>query len=53
MSLYIHTELFKKYRNELGGLDMGKECIRFTRLSELPLGTVKQILYEAARVERA
>jgi len=53
MSLYIHTRLFEKYKDRLQGLDMGKECIRFRRLDELPLETVRRILHEAARVERA
>jgi uncharacterized protein YdhG (YjbR/CyaY superfamily) len=53
MSLYIHTRLFEKYKDQLEGLNMGKECIRFRQLEELPLETVRQILEEAARVERA
>jgi uncharacterized protein YdhG (YjbR/CyaY superfamily) len=37
MSLYIHTRLFEKYKNQLEGLNMGKECVRFKRIEELPL----------------
>jgi uncharacterized protein YdhG (YjbR/CyaY superfamily) len=53
MCLYIHTGLFAKYADDLRGLDMGKECIRFTRLEDLPLETIRSILMEAVEVERA
>ncbi|NIM49274.1 MAG: hypothetical protein GTN78_19845 [Gemmatimonadales bacterium] len=53
MSLYIHTRLFPKYKEHFKGLSMGKECVRFRRLEELPLEAVGQILDEAAYVERA
>lgn len=52
MTLYIHTRLLDKYAHELHGVDRGKECLRFRRLDELPLDTVRRILHEAARVER-
>jgi uncharacterized protein YdhG (YjbR/CyaY superfamily) len=53
MSLYIHTRLIPRYRAQLKDLSVGKECIRFRRLEELPLDTVRDLLHEAARVERA
>jgi uncharacterized protein YdhG (YjbR/CyaY superfamily) len=53
MSLYIHTRLFEKYKAELCELNMGKECIRFTQLNELPFDTIRLILREAIDVERA
>jgi uncharacterized protein YdhG (YjbR/CyaY superfamily) len=52
LSLYIHTGLFPKYKDRLRGLSMGKECVRFKRLDDLPLETIRQLLFEAARVER-
>jgi uncharacterized protein YdhG (YjbR/CyaY superfamily) len=53
LSLYIHTRLFEKYADELKDLDMGKECIRFKKIQELPLEIIRQILKEAVEVERA
>ncbi len=46
MSLYMDTSLVEKYRQELAGLDVGKSCIRFKRLEDLPLETVRRILVE-------
>jgi uncharacterized protein YdhG (YjbR/CyaY superfamily) len=53
MAFYIHTRLLPKYRDQFTGLSMGKECIRFRHLDELPLDAVRDLLHEAARVERA
>jgi len=53
MALYVHTRLLPKYRSQFEGLSMGKECIRFRHLDELPLDAVRNLLEEAARVERA
>jgi uncharacterized protein YdhG (YjbR/CyaY superfamily) len=49
MSLYMDTSLVEKYREELKPLDCGKSCIRFKKLDELPLDTVKRILLETVR----
>jgi uncharacterized protein YdhG (YjbR/CyaY superfamily) len=46
MSLYMDVGLVDSYRNELVGLDVGKSCIRFETLEELPLDTVRAILAE-------
>jgi uncharacterized protein YdhG (YjbR/CyaY superfamily) len=46
MSLYMDTSLVEKYRQELAGIDVGKSCIRFKRLEDLPLETVRKILIE-------
>jgi uncharacterized protein YdhG (YjbR/CyaY superfamily) len=46
MSLYMDVDLVEKYRSELAGLDVGKSCIRFRKLENLPLDTVRQILSE-------
>jgi uncharacterized protein YdhG (YjbR/CyaY superfamily) len=53
MALYVHTRLLPKYEDRFKGLSMGKECIRFRHLEELPLPAVRDLLHEAARVERA
>jgi uncharacterized protein YdhG (YjbR/CyaY superfamily) len=46
MSLYMDTELVEMHRQELAGLNVGKSCIRFRRLEQLPLDTVRTILDE-------
>lgn len=46
MSLYMDTELVAKYGEALGHLNCGKSCVRFKKLDELPLGTVRQIIRE-------
>ena len=45
-SLYMDTELVAKYRQDLGHLNCGKSCVRFKRLEELPLDTIKKIILE-------
>lgn len=52
MSLYMDTELVEKHRAELGKLDIGKSCIRFRKIEDLPLATVKQILLETIEKQR-
>jgi hypothetical protein len=37
-----------RYRRELERLNLGKGCIRFKRLEELPLETVERMLREIA-----
>jgi uncharacterized protein YdhG (YjbR/CyaY superfamily) len=49
MSLYMDVELVEKHREELAGLNVGKSCIRFTRLERLPLNTVRTVLRETAQ----
>lgn len=48
MSLYMDADLVDAYRHELDGLDLGKSCIRFKTLQQLPLDTVRAILAETA-----
>jgi uncharacterized protein YdhG (YjbR/CyaY superfamily) len=50
MSLYMETEAVKDHRAELGGLDVGKSCIRFRTFEQLPVDTVRAMLQET--VER-
>jgi uncharacterized protein YdhG (YjbR/CyaY superfamily) len=49
MSLYMDTNIVEKYREALAGLSVGKSCIRFKKIEDLPLGTIKQMLKEAVR----
>lgn len=49
MSLYMDVDLVERHRDELAGLDVGKSCIRFRRLEQLPLDTVETILRDTAR----
>ncbi len=44
MSLYLDTGLVEEHRKQLGKLDVGKSCVRFKRLTDLPLEVVRQIL---------
>jgi uncharacterized protein YdhG (YjbR/CyaY superfamily) len=46
ISLYMDVELVNEHREELKHLDVGKSCIRFRKIENLPLDTVKQILEE-------
>jgi uncharacterized protein YdhG (YjbR/CyaY superfamily) len=49
MSLYMDVGLVEKYKEELEGLDVGKSCIRFKRIQDLPLDTVRRILVETVQ----
>ena len=46
MSLYMDVDLVEEHADELSYLNVGKSCIRFTKLEKLPLETVEQILKE-------
>jgi len=46
MSLYMDVDLVEEHTDELSHLNVGKSCIRFTKLEKLPLDTVEQILKE-------
>jgi len=46
ISLYMDVELVKEHREELKHLGVGKSCIRFRKIENLPLDTVKEILEE-------
>lgn len=52
MSLYLDVDLVGKYKAELAGLDCGKSCVRFRRLEQLPLDTVKKIIIETVRKQQ-
>ena len=46
ISLYMDVELVQEHKEELKHLDVGKSCIRFKRINDLPMDTVKEILEE-------
>lgn len=50
MALYISdTDLLEEYRNRFGKLNLGKSCIRFRKLEDLPLDITEELLQEAVR----
>ena len=54
MSLYIlNTPAWQQHRAALSHLDVGKGCIRFKKLSDLPLETIELILRAVAAANRA
>ena len=46
MSLYMEPAVVENHREELSGLSTGKSCIRFRRIDQLSLPTVKTMLEE-------
>jgi uncharacterized protein YdhG (YjbR/CyaY superfamily) len=50
-SLYMDVNIVEQHRAELGKLNVGKSCIRFKRLEQLPLDTIQAMLEEAANKE--
>jgi uncharacterized protein YdhG (YjbR/CyaY superfamily) len=53
MSLYLDTELVEKYKHAFSHLNVGKSCVRFRRIEELPLETVRVILEETVTRQEA
>ncbi|MBX2861464.1 MAG: DUF1801 domain-containing protein [Vampirovibrio sp.] len=48
-ALYLCSpSILDKYRRVLSGFNLGKGCIRFKQFADLPLGTLEQILLDAA-----
>jgi uncharacterized protein YdhG (YjbR/CyaY superfamily) len=50
MDLYTQPGLKKKHEKALAKLKMGKSCINFSSVDELPLDTIAAILREAPNV---
>jgi uncharacterized protein YdhG (YjbR/CyaY superfamily) len=50
MDLYTQPALKKKHEKALAKLDMGKSCIKFSSVDELPLATIEAILKAAPNV---
>jgi uncharacterized protein YdhG (YjbR/CyaY superfamily) len=53
ISLYMDVELVEEHRDELDHLDVGKSCIRFKRIEDLPVDTIRQILLETVAKQGA
>ena len=49
-SLYCNTDVVEKYREALGKLNVGKGCIRFRQLDDLPMETIQTILEESITI---
>ncbi len=50
MSLYLcDAALLEKYKNALAHLDLGKGCVRFKKLEDLPMDAVEALIREAGR----
>jgi uncharacterized protein YdhG (YjbR/CyaY superfamily) len=48
-SFYADPEIVKRYRGELKGLDCGKSCIRFRKIGDVPLATLRRIVRDCAK----
>jgi uncharacterized protein YdhG (YjbR/CyaY superfamily) len=48
-SFYADPGIVKRHRAELKGLDCGKSCIRFRKLGDVPLATLRKIVMESAK----
>ena len=53
ISLYMDVDLVEEHRAELAHLDVGKSCIRFKKIEDLPMDTVRQILVETVAKQQA
>jgi uncharacterized protein YdhG (YjbR/CyaY superfamily) len=53
MSLYLDPALVEKHKGELQGLDCGKSCVRFKRIEDLPLDTIRKIIEEMVESSKA
>jgi uncharacterized protein YdhG (YjbR/CyaY superfamily) len=53
MSLYMDTGLVEEHKEALADLDVGKSCIRFKRIEQLPLDTVRVILNETVQSKQS
>ena len=49
MSLYMDTGIVERHRPELSGLSVGKSCIRFKRIEDLPVETIRLMLIETVQ----
>jgi len=49
MSLYVEPRTLDGHREELRHLDLGKSCVRFKHLDQLPLEIVRTILTETVQ----
>ena len=47
VSLYCKPEVVDLHRDELGKLNVGKGCIRFRKIEQLPMDTIREIIRES------
>ena len=52
MAFYADPPVVDKYRKELGKLSVGKGCIRFRRLKDLPFDVVEKILLDTVTLRK-
>ena len=48
----MDVDLVQEHRYALKHLDVGKSCIRFKNIEDLPLETVQQILVETVEIQK-
>ncbi len=48
-SFYADPEIVRRYRAELQGLDVGKSCIRFRKVEDVSLATLRSIVRACAK----
>jgi len=53
ISLYMDVGIVEKHRTELQHLNVGKSCIRFKRIEQLPLETIQTMLSETVQRRKA
>ena len=49
MPTYLQPDVIAKHAKALAHLNVGKGCIRFKKIEDLPAKAIKQILKESAR----
>jgi uncharacterized protein YdhG (YjbR/CyaY superfamily) len=49
LSFYADPEIVRRHRTGLKGLDVGKSCIRFRRIEDVSLATLRRIVSESAK----
>lgn len=53
ISLYMDVETVGEHCEQFAHLDVGKSCIRFKKIEQLPMNAVKQILLETIQKQAA
>jgi uncharacterized protein YdhG (YjbR/CyaY superfamily) len=48
-SFYADPEIVKRHRKELKGLDCGKSCIRFRKIEDVSLETLRKIVSDYSK----
>jgi uncharacterized protein YdhG (YjbR/CyaY superfamily) len=48
-SFYADPQIVKRYRTDLPGLDVGKSCIRFRKIEDVSLATLRKIVSDCAK----